>query len=32
MRERFSHARPDWLPLLYVLRAIGGLRRRGGGN
>jgi hypothetical protein len=29
MRARFPHARPSWLPWLYVLRGIGGLRRRG---
>ena len=29
MRERFPYARPGWLPWLYVLRAIGGLRKRG---
>jgi hypothetical protein len=28
MRERFPHARPDWLPWLYLRRALGGLRRR----
>lgn len=29
MRARFPHAKPKWLPWLYVLRGIGGLRRRG---
>jgi hypothetical protein len=29
MRERFPSARLDWLPWLYVRRAIGGMRRRG---
>lgn len=28
MRERFPDARPDWLPWLYLRRALGGLRRR----
>jgi hypothetical protein len=28
MRERFPHARPNWLPWLYILRGLGGLRRR----
>lgn len=28
MRARLPHARPDWLPWLYLLRAIGGLRKR----
>src|SRR5512139_1017150 len=28
LRQRFPHARPGWLPWLYVLRALGGLRRR----
>jgi hypothetical protein len=32
MRERFPHARPNWLPWLYVLRALGGLRRRREGH
>ena len=30
MRERFPRARLDWLPWLYVRRAVGGMRRRGG--
>ncbi len=30
MRERFPRARLDWLPWLYVRRAIGGMRRRRG--
>lgn len=30
MHERFPRARPDWLPWLYVRRAIGGMRRRRG--
>lgn len=29
MHERFPDTRPNWLPWLYVLRAIRGLRRRG---
>ena len=32
MRERFPNAQPNWLPWLYLLRAIGGLRRRGDGH
>ena len=28
MRDRFPHARPNWLPWLYILRGLGGLRRR----
>jgi hypothetical protein len=28
MRARFPHAKPDWLPWLYMLRVMGGLRRR----
>lgn len=28
MRARFAGVRPGWLPWLYVLRAVGGLRRR----
>lgn len=32
MHERFPHARPNWLPWLYGLRAIGGLRKRGEGH
>jgi hypothetical protein len=28
MRERFPHARPNWLPWLHILHGLGGLRRR----